>query len=118
MKLALLLFAPFATVVFAGHVLAQTLPKPPATRIAPVSEKLHGVAIVDNYRWLEGDNSNPDRMGEVTPEVGAWTDQQNAYTRAVLDNLPGRKVLEEQLRPLMEVGSVSTPVVRGSRYVF
>ena len=118
MKLALLLFAPFATLVLAGQVLGQTFPKPPATRIAPVSEKLHGVEIVDNYRWLEGDNSNPDRMGEVTPEVGAWTDQQNAYTRAVLDNLPGRKALEEQLRPLMEVGSVSTPVVRGSRYFF
>lgn len=71
--------------------------------MAPVSDKLHGVEIVDNYRWLEGDNSNPDRMGEVTPEVGAWqSDEQNAYTRAVLDKLPGRKALEEQLRPLMK----------------
>ena len=88
------------------------------TRIEPVRETLHGVEVVDNYRWLEGDNSNPERMGQVTPEVAAWTDLQNAYTRSVLDNLPGRKALEEKLRPLMEVGSVSTPAIRGDRYFF
>ena len=118
MKLTLLLLAPLAGLVLAGQVAAQSSSKPPASRVEPVSETLHGVAIVDNYRWLEGDNSNPERMGQVTPEVGAWTDQQNGYTRSVLDNLPGRKELEERLRPLMEVGSVSTPVVRGGRYFF
>ena len=126
MKLALLVFAPLVVIALAGRVSAQSadpsaagsLAKPPATRIAPVSEKLHGVTVVDNYRWLEGDNANPERMGQVTPEVGAWTDQQNAYTRSVLDNLPGRKALEEKLRPLMEVGTVSTPTIRGDRYFF
>ena len=109
MKFALLLLAPLAVVVFAGHAAGQSggqtappsLLKPPATRVEPVRETLHGVEIVDNYRWLEGDNSNPERMGQVTPEVGAWTDQQNAHTRSVLDNLPGRKALEEKLGPLM-----------------
>ena len=118
MKVALLLFVPLVGVVFAGRVSAQFVPEPPATRVAPVKETLHGVEVVDNYRWLEGDNSKPDLMGQVTPEVAAWTDQQNAYTRSVLDNLPGRKALEEKLRPLMEVGSVSTPMVRGNRYFF
>ena len=122
MKLALLLFAPLVAVAFAGQLAAQAAAapaaKPPATRVEAVTEKLHGVEIVDNYRWLEGDNSNPERMGQVTPEVGAWTDLQNAYTRSVLDNLPGRKELEEKLRPLMEVGSVSTPMVRSGRYFF
>ena len=122
MKLALLLFAPLAAVAFVGHLsaqgVAQSLPKPPSSRIEPVTETLHGVEVVDNYRWLEGDNSNPERMGQVTPEVGTWTDQQNAFTRSVLDNLPGRKELEAKLRPLMEIGSVSTPAVRGSRYFF
>ena len=122
MKLTLLLLAPLAAAVFAGQIAAQVapqpLPKPPASRLEPVTETLHGVEIVDNYRWLEGDNSNPERMGQVTPEVGTWTDQQNAYTRSVLDSLPGRKELEAKLRPLMEVGSVSTPMVRGERYFF
>jgi len=118
MKLAILLFVPLAVVVFSGQVAAQTSARPPATRIEPIRETLHGVEVVDNYRWLEGDNSNPGRMGLVTPEVGAWTDEQNAFTRSVLDHLPGRKELEERLRPLMEIGSVSTPMVRSGRYFY
>ena len=57
-------------------------------------------------------------MGAVTPDVAAWTDAQNAYTRAVLDHVPGRDALERRLRPLMEVGTISAPVMRGSRYFF
>ncbi len=91
---------------------------PPGSRIDPVSEVVHGRTLVDNYRWLEGDNSNPAEMGKVTPEVAAWTDAQNAYTRAVLDNLPGRQALEDRLRPLMEIGSVSAPGIRGNRYFY
>ena len=98
-----------ATVVFAG---------PPPTEVRPVKETIHGVTLVDNYRWLEGDNSDPANMGRLTDEVAAWTDAQNAYTRDVLDNLPGRAKLESRLRELMEVGSVSTPTMRGNRYFF
>jgi prolyl oligopeptidase len=83
-----------------------------------VNDKLHGVELKDNYRWLEGDNSDPARMGKATEEVSKWTDAQNAYTRQVLDNLPYRKALEERLRPLMEVGSVSAPQMRGNRYFY
>ena len=54
----------------------------------------------------------------MTPEVSAWTDAQNGYTRSVLDNLPGRKALEERLAALMDVGSVTAPIVRGNRYFF
>jgi prolyl oligopeptidase len=92
--------------------------KPPDTRVQPVVDTLHGVAIVDNYRWLEGDNSDPAEMGKVTPEVSAWTDAQNAYTRSILDARPGRQALEDRLRPLMEVGAVSAPAMRGQRYFF
>ena len=90
--------------------------KPPATRIAPVTDTLHGQALTDNYRWLEGDNADPAQMGKVTAEVAAWTDTQNAYTRGVLDLLPGRQGVEDELRPLMEIGSVGAPSVRGNRY--
>jgi prolyl oligopeptidase len=90
----------------------------PPTRVEPVTETLHGVAVTDPYRWLEGDNSNPDRMGAVTPEVAAWTDAQNAFTRATLDNLPGRAALEARLKPLMQIGTVSIPEVRADRFFF
>ena len=96
----------------------SALAAPPATRIDPVKETIHGVTLTDNYRWLEGDNSNPDQMGKPTAETAAWTDAQNAYTRSVLDNLPGRADLEAKLRPLMEVGSVSAPAMRGNYYFY
>ena len=100
------------------HGGVRTSARPPATRVNPVRDSLHGIDLVDNYRWLEGDNANPDRMGQVTPEVASWTDAQNHYTRQVLDELPGRAALEARLRPLMEVGSVTAPTVRANRYFF
>lgn len=96
----------------------RTKAQVPPTRIETVVDDLHGVPIKDDYRWLEGDNSDPKAMGRSTPEVAAWTDAQNAYTRSVLDTLPYRAQLEERLRPLMEVGSVSTPIMRGNRYFY
>ena len=88
---------------------------PPTTK-RTVVDSLHGRTIVDDYRWLEGDVSDPRAMGRVTPEVAAWTDAQNAYTRAVLDALPGRAELEDRLRPLLQIGSVTAPIERGGRY--
>ena len=72
----------------------------------------------DELLWLEGDNSDPEAMGQMTPEVAAWTDDQNARTRAFLDHLPGRSMLEAALRPLMEIGAVSAPIARGTRYFY
>ena len=90
----------------------------PKTEKRPVVETIHGQKITDDYRWLEGDNSDEKAMGKRNAEVDAWTDAQNGYTRSVLDNLPGRKELEEKLRPLMEVGSVSAPTMRGDWYFY
>ncbi len=86
---------------------------PPPTETRPVTDVLHGESIVDPYRWLEG-----DAKGALTPEVNAWTDAQLAYTRQVLDNLPGRKAVEDRLRELMEVGAVTAPRMRGNRYFY
>ena len=98
------------------------MPRPfapaPATRVDRVVDHLHGVDIVDPYRWLEGDNSDPNDQGKVTPEVAAWTDAQNAHTRAMLDGWPGRGAIEARLRPLMEIGAISAPAMRGNRYFF
>jgi prolyl oligopeptidase len=105
-----------APLTAAGAV--STAATPPETKMQSVKDTVHGVEIVDNYRWLEGDNSDPQHMGQMTPEVASWTDTQNKYTRDVLDNLPGRQQLEERLRPLMEVGSVSAPQMKGNRYFY
>lgn len=118
MKLALSLLVLGAVAVAARAAAEPAAIRPPASRIETVTETLHGSAIADPYRWLEGDNSDAARMGRMTDEVAAWTDAQNAHTRAVLDALPGRAALEERLRPLMEVGAVSKPEMRGDRYFF
>lgn len=91
---------------------------PPESAVRPVNESFHGQEVVDPYRWLEGDLSDPARLGRQTPEVDAWTDAQNEFTRKVLDALPGRKALEDRLRPLLEVGSISLPEVRGTRLFY
>ena len=120
MKLTFILLVGVALPGLAASAAAQNaaVAKPPATRVEPVTDDLHGHAVIDPYRWLEGDNSDPGHMGKVTPEVAAWTDAQNAYTRAILDALPGRKALEDRMRPLLEVGSVEKPDMRGDRYFF
>jgi prolyl oligopeptidase len=105
-------------VAMASALALAAPPAPPTTEKKPVEETIHGQKFVDQYRWLEGDNSDEKNMGKVTPEVSAWTDKQNEYTRAVLDGLPGRKQLEEKLRPLMEIGSVSAPIMRGKYYFY
>jgi len=96
----------------------QAAGAPPKTEVRPATETLHGVTLTDNYRWLEGDNSDPKTMGKVNDEVSAWTDAQNAHTRSVLDNLPGRKAVEDKFRPLMQIGSVSAPAMAGDRYFY
>jgi prolyl oligopeptidase len=91
---------------------------PPETEARPVTETIHGESVTDNYRWLEGDNTDESNMGQLSSEVASWTDAQNGYTRDVLDNLPGRKALEERLRELMEVPGIGSPSVYGNRYFY
>src|SRR6266403_2108522 len=50
-------------------------PKYPATKIDNVVDIMHGVKIVDPYRWLEeGDNA----------QVKEWVEEQNKFTQAIL----------------------------------
>lgn len=88
---------------------------PPETPSEPVKEVLHGVEIVDPYRWLEGSDA-PELKSEdpgLDRRVETWTEEQNSYTRGVLDALPGREVFGSRLGELLETGSVSAPIQRG-----
>ncbi len=102
---SLLLLA--AVAVLAGQ--SPSLPSPPPTRTVEVVETLHGVRVADPYRWLEEDQA---------PEVRAWIDAQNAYTRSLLDPLPTRPALRELLSKLLERETMSTPTVRNGHYFF
>ena len=87
----------------------QTTTATATTRREAVTDTLHGVAIVDHYRWLEDGD---------TAETRAWTAAQNAQTEAALINLPGRQRLEARLTELLQVGTVGAPVVRGERLFY
>lgn len=81
----------------------------PVTRRSDVRETIHGVEIVDPYRWLEDQN---------TPETRAWIDAQNAYTRSQLANLPIRQKLARRLEQLLRTDRIGMPIVRSGRYFF
>ncbi len=63
----------------------------PPTPKEPVSDMYHGVKVSEDYRWLESGDD---------PAVKKWTAQQNARTRAWLDELPDRARIEQQLTEL------------------
>lgn len=98
--------------LFACPAFAQ-IGEPPATEVRTVVDTVQGVEVRDDFRWLEG-----DEKGNMTEELGAWTDAQNDYTRQALDAVPGRAELEARLRQLMEVPSVSAPSMYGERYFY
>jgi prolyl oligopeptidase len=88
---------------------AKAPPPYPSTKVDPVVEKIHGVEIVDPYRWLEDGAS---------PAVKEWTEKENAYTQSVLDKLPGRDKIHARLSALLDIGSLSTPEPAKGKYFY
>jgi prolyl oligopeptidase len=84
-------------------------PRPPDTRATETADTLHGVTVLDRYRWLED---------QAAPETRAWIDSENAYTRSVIDPLPGKERIERRLSELIKVDVVSVPFVRGGRFFY
>ncbi len=82
---------------------------PPKTEVKEVRETIHGVEIVDPYRWLEDQNS---------PQTRAWIDAENAYTDSLMNRIPGREALKQKVAALLKIETMSTPVVRNGRYFF
>ncbi len=97
-----------ASLLTAGLLAAAPL-GPPETKKDDVVDTVQGVPIPDPYRWLEDQNS---------PETRAWIDAQNAYTRSVLDPLPGREALARRLGELLKVDILGIPTERRGRYFF
>jgi prolyl oligopeptidase len=82
---------------------------PPKADIKPIIDIFHGTKVLDNYRWLE-DNSNPATQ--------KWVAEELAYTRAILDPLPGREAIHERLSELLAIGSVTPPEIAGHYYFY
>ncbi|HUD63546.1 MAG TPA: prolyl oligopeptidase family serine peptidase [Candidatus Sulfotelmatobacter sp.] len=82
---------------------------PPKAALKPVIDVLHGTKILDNYRWLEDGTS---------PETQKWVEQELAYTRALLDPLPGRDAIHKRLTELLSIGIVTPPQIAGKYYFY
>ena len=105
----------FAALVYAAgnsksSASSSTVPSaPPKAKIKPMVDIFHGTKIQDNYRWLEDSNS---------PETQKWVEEELAYTRAVLDPLPGRPAIQKRLTELLSIGSVTPPEIAGKYYFY
>jgi prolyl oligopeptidase len=66
---------------------APAPPGPPAARLEPMREVLHGIEIVDPYAWMEAPSQ----------ELDAWLDGQDAHARAVFAAAPERAAFAEEL---------------------
>jgi len=82
---------------------------PPKTEKRPLEENFHGTKVVDNYRWLE-DGTNADTQ--------KWVEAEMAYTRGLLDPLPGRDAIHKRLTELLSIGSITSPQMGGKYYFY
>lgn len=65
---------------------------PPVAPVRPVTDTYFGTPVVDNYRYME----NLD-----DPEVQSWMKAQSAYTRKILDSIPGRAPMAKSIEAVM-----------------
>ena len=72
-------------------------PEYPDTPQRVVTDTYHGVAVSEDYRWLED-------FGD--PAVRAWNAAQNQLTRALLDRIPAR---EELLKRFGQIYTQASP---------
>jgi prolyl oligopeptidase len=106
----LLLSCVIAIAVFASDSSVPNAPvAPPVATKKPVEDVIHGKKITDPYRWLEDAGS---------PETQHWVNDELAYTRSLLDPLPGRDQLHKRLTELLSIGTVSAPELGGKYYFY
>jgi prolyl oligopeptidase len=105
----------FCFFVFMGMVRAEDSSSvdapaaPPKAKVEVVEETVDGHRISDSYRWLEDAGS---------PATKEFVRQELAYTRGILDPLPGRNQINRKLTELLSIGNIGTPQVGGKYYFY
>jgi prolyl oligopeptidase len=82
---------------------------PPKAKVAPVADTVQGHKVVDLYRYLENAND---------PDTRQYVEQELAYTRSLLDPLPGRDRINARLSQLIPIGTVGAPQMGGKYYFY
>jgi len=107
----LLLWTALCATCGAAAALVDHRDGPPPTRTDGVIDVMHGIEIRDDYRWLEA-------LEAESREVAEWTTKQNAFTRHVLDGIPGRAHLESRLGELLRTPAIAAPAMRGDLLIY
>jgi prolyl oligopeptidase len=81
---------------------------PPVAETRRLEETFHGIKVVDNYRWLE----------KNTADTQKWVAEEMAYTRSLLDPLPGRAQIHQRLTELLSIGNIGVPQLEGRHYFY
>lgn len=81
----------------------------PAAPEQDVVDVLHGVTVVDPYRYME----DPD-----DPQLMAWAGKQDALFEEVMQHAGTREAYQERLTELLDFPRFGTPLERGGRYFF
>ncbi|MGC9269847.1 prolyl oligopeptidase family serine peptidase [Acidiphilium sp.] len=81
---------------------------PPAPIIRHVSDDF-GTPVVDDYRWMEKPGSK---------RFAAFLKSQNAYTRKVLNAIPGKQALYDEIKRDANVGTAIFWVTRADGRIF
>ena len=76
----------------------------PKTEKIPVVDTYFDEEVIDNYRWLEDDNSK---------ETKEWVTEQNEVTFSYLEKIPFRSQLKERLESLWNYEKLSAPFEEG-----
>ena len=82
---------------------------PPKAKVDDVVDTIQGHKIADPYRWLE------DPKSEDTKE---YVEKEMAYTRSLLDPLPGRQQMHQRLAQLLSIGILTAPQIGGKYYFY
>jgi prolyl oligopeptidase len=99
----------FALLARDASTTSPSVVAPPTAPQKPIEDVVQGHKIVDPYRWLENADSS---------ETQQWVNQENAYTRRLLDPLPGREQLRKRLGELLSIGSITAPQIGGQYYFY
>jgi prolyl oligopeptidase len=75
-------------------------PEPPESKRVEVRETVHGVELVDPYRWLEDQES---------PETRQWIDAQNAYAERIVGESERRARLRSRLGGILRQPEIGFP---------
>jgi prolyl oligopeptidase len=95
----------FASVLCVAPTLALAQTVPPAAPVKDVADTYFGAPVHDPYRWMENLKD---------PQVEAWMRAQNSYTRSVLDRIPQRDKLVDEIARYGDAASARVTMVQVS----